>query len=169
MIWIWILLDITYNWYVNEQLTIEGSDTLPSGHSRGTEIRIEAFANDGRVDSEPFEFSFVISNTPPTSPHIDITPIHPQPKENQDNLYCTIVLESSDIDNDDLEYSVSWYKMDKCGREMFKTTWDLGTLFPNTIFHFKMNGTVKSGHLMGLIIVKQPTPRQYWSIKIKVF
>ena len=85
------ILDITYNWYVNEQLTIEGSDTLPSGHSRGTEIRIEAFANDGRVDSEPFEFSFVISNTPPTSPHIDITPIHPQPKENQDNLYCTIV------------------------------------------------------------------------------
>ena len=104
------IVDITYKWYVDNVLFLEGTSFFPSGQPRDTEIRIEMIPNDGQEDGEAFEFEFSIENTAPTVPTAVISPIDPLPKEDQDDLLCSVSSFSSDVDNDDLDYVIDWYR-----------------------------------------------------------
>ena len=83
---------------------------FPSGQPQDSQIRIEMIPNDGREDGAAFVFEFPVENTPPTIPTVAISPVEPLPKEDQDDLLCSVLALSSDVDNDDLEYVIDWYR-----------------------------------------------------------
>jgi hypothetical protein len=67
-------------------------------------VSVEAF--DQTDFSSPVVESITISNTPPTTPGISISPT--APIEGTDDLVCTVDSASSDIDGDSISYSFSW-------------------------------------------------------------
>jgi hypothetical protein len=67
-------------------------------------VSVEAF--DQTDFSSPVVESITISNTPPTTPGINISPI--APIESTDDLVCTVDSASSDIDGDIVSYGFSW-------------------------------------------------------------
>jgi len=70
-------------------------------------IRVRTKAYDGTVYSGEKESTIIISNSAPTTPIISITPVNPK---TTDNLVCNIATQSTDADNDVLNYNYAWYK-----------------------------------------------------------
>ena len=84
-----------------------------SGNSLGTSfyqknvlVSVSVKAFDQTDFSSPVVESITISNTPPTTPGISISPTIPV--EGIDDLVCTVDSASSDIDGDSVSYAFSW-------------------------------------------------------------
>ncbi|MBM75079.1 MAG: hypothetical protein CMK59_06745 [Proteobacteria bacterium] len=103
---------LEFDWFKDGALIQEGGTQLPSGTAHGSTLRIDITPHDGREEGVVYSFEFEISNTPPLQPEIEIFPKDTPPKEEQDDLICSIVTEGEDVDGDPLTYQVEWFRND---------------------------------------------------------
>jgi hypothetical protein len=105
----------TYEWYKDDvlqpdQTTVATalSDTLSSALTAKGEVwKCVVTPNDGTVDGPSADDQVTIGNTAPAAPVVEVTPVLPL---TGDNLQCTIVTESSDLDYDIVTYTYAWYR-----------------------------------------------------------
>ena len=104
-----------YTWYISDEtgtLVEDSSETtgaFPYGKTtRGDLVQVEVTPyneyGDGDMLTSP---TITIENSPPSAPVLLISPTSPQPEE---NLLCTIVVNSADDDGDAITYDYTWYK-----------------------------------------------------------
>jgi len=100
----------TYDWFVNAQQVQSGSSPNLDGKqhfNRGDIITVTVTPNDTMNNGSPMtSASIVVKNTPPASPVIALD-AHVVPRS--EDLHCEI-LESDDIDGDELSYTFLWYR-----------------------------------------------------------
>ena len=98
-----------YEWYKDDVLQLE----LTSKEvSESLTVKFQVWKcivtpNDGIANGESGEDSATILNTPPTRPVIDVTPDSP---DTTDDLICTIITPSYDLDGDTITYRFYWYR-----------------------------------------------------------
>ncbi|TVQ91568.1 MAG: hypothetical protein EA397_09505 [Deltaproteobacteria bacterium] len=99
-----------YEWFVDGSSVQEGSsDTLEGSHFlKHQVVHVVMTPNDGFDDGDPVQSADLpILNSPPTSPEITITPSVPDEGE---ELTCSILVESVDVDpGDEVTYTFSWF------------------------------------------------------------
>ena len=98
--------------------------TLGSGNfSKNDNISVNVTANDG-TENSTLKASAVlqISNTAPGVPTINLTPDFPL---NYQTLYCNVTINSTDADNDSINYTYEWYN----NSVWFKTTLNTADLY----------------------------------------
>ena len=104
----------SYEWFRNESTTgLTGKTVSPTETLAGEEWTCVVTPYDGTDYGPPGNDSIVISptegseNTPPSAPTVLIGP---DPAYSNDNLSCTILVSSSDADNDPVTYSYEWFR-----------------------------------------------------------
>ena len=73
---------------------------------RGDLIGLTVTPNDGIDDGPSVSSSLTIANSPPTAPTVELTP--EDPVEGLDDLLCSVLIDSTDEDNDPVTYTYSW-------------------------------------------------------------
>ena len=115
----WVDLDeadeaYIYTWYLSDETgamvedSSETTGSYPYGKTnRGDMVQVEVvpYNEYGEGDSLVSP-TITIQNSPPVAPVIVITPSSPQPSE---NLFCEIVTDSVDDDDDAISYGYVWY------------------------------------------------------------
>jgi len=96
-----------FAWTVDGVPAGGNADTLdPAHYVRGQVIQVEATPDDGEelgpaVTSAPVE----VQNSPPGAPEITVEPLEPT---GDDDLVCSVLVESADVDGDPVEYGYAW-------------------------------------------------------------
>ncbi|MBO87248.1 MAG: hypothetical protein CL927_18020 [Deltaproteobacteria bacterium] len=75
------------------------------GFSKGDTVTVDIIADDGTDTTTVSGPSLVIDNTPPEAPTLAITPSSPGPG---DSLWCEVVTDSPDADEDAITYTITW-------------------------------------------------------------
>lgn len=105
------VLTYHFTWSVNgeeawSQVTGSSQTSFSlDGLGRGAVVSLQVFASDGLNDSEPAEASVEVANTPPTTPGIRLNPESPRIF---DPFVCDVQTPSTDVDDDEITYEVSW-------------------------------------------------------------
>lgn len=105
------VLTYHYSWTVDGEEVMNyvsgygTSEVQLEGLRRGMNVAVEVFASDGQHDTEAVSESVAIANTPPTTPGVAIVPDGPII---DDDLTCTVAKPSTDLDEDEIAYEVSW-------------------------------------------------------------
>jgi hypothetical protein len=104
-------VSVEYHWVVNGSVVTAGVsgatlDGLVAFDKHAT-VQVGVSPSDGFDEgitavSDPL----VVRNTPPEAPSVEVLPTLPEP---EDDLVCTIVVESFDLDDDAITYSYAWY------------------------------------------------------------
>lgn len=99
----------TFTWYVNSVAQTETGDTLSSSaYERGDDIDVDVEADDGDLTSAAVSATtLTISNAPPSTPVIELTPTRPT---SSDDLECEVTTASTDKDMDSITYSTTWVR-----------------------------------------------------------
>ena len=93
------------NW---QNISGETSNTLSSNNFvKGDQIKVICTPFDGEDYGVPKEDTITISNSPPSTPVVDVTPDSPV---TTDDLTCTVTSPSTDPDGDTVTYTYKWYK-----------------------------------------------------------
>ena len=92
-----------YNWYVDEELQTNTTNTLNSGFTADAEVRCEVYPNDGYDTGIALSDSVVIENT---APEITDVTFSPNPVFTQDVLTATI--QATDLDGQTISYEYEW-------------------------------------------------------------
>lgn len=101
---------ITYTktWKVNGTVVGETGSVLDGDvyFDKGDTVQVELTPNDGEDDGAAVGSTvYTVQNSPPTAPEVVIDPEEPK---SDDDLWCEVVTESTDADEDDLEYEITW-------------------------------------------------------------
>jgi hypothetical protein len=102
------MISYTYQWFVNSVVRSgeTGSTIAGTQYARGDAVYCRVTPLDGTMVGAPVSSASVpISNTPPTTPGVTITPTMPA---DADPLVCSITTASTDADADPILYSYSW-------------------------------------------------------------
>ncbi|MEC7984851.1 MAG: hypothetical protein VX278_06790, partial [Myxococcota bacterium] len=101
-------LTLTYEWAINGTTVQSGSD--PTFHKslfrKEDLVTVTVTADDGVDASVAVSTSLTCQNSLPQAPVISITPS--EPVEGEDDLVCTVDVESSDADGDSIVYDFAW-------------------------------------------------------------
>ncbi len=99
-----------FSWEVNgEQLSFTTPELGPQFTTRDDVVRVRAVARDGRSLSEPAFAEATITNSPPTTPEVQI-PSGDGVVSLYTDLLCDLVVESTDADRDPLTYTFTWWR-----------------------------------------------------------
>ena len=118
---------LTYAWTVDGVASTETSASLngTTAFAKGQEIVVTVTPNDGTDAGSPLSSSAItVSNTPPGAPTVSISPAEP---EEDDDLVCTVDVDSTDADGDAISYSMSW-TVDGVAWTGSTTTWSGDTI-----------------------------------------
>ena len=99
---------VSYEWYVDGVLDpLVTADTYPSASTGGgDDIHVVCTVSDGYAESGGLESNHArVENTVPTAPVVSITP---DPAMSIDPLGVSVVVESVDVDGDDVTYWYYW-------------------------------------------------------------
>lgn len=116
-----------YKWYAGgSEIQGQTSSTLPQNYTtKGQAVYVVITPYDGISDGSPRSSpSIVISDSPPTTPVVNVTPDSPY---TADNLVATITTPSTDVDGDAVWYRYRWYRNSGGGFELNETTFSDGT------------------------------------------
>ncbi|MBW2984117.1 PGF-pre-PGF domain-containing protein, partial [Candidatus Woesearchaeota archaeon] len=115
-------LDNETKWYNNSvevvglrNLTIVGSGNTTKNNVWLFSVRVYDGYDWGNWTNST---ALTIKNTPPTAPTIDLSPDVPV---ETDNLLCNVTVNSTDADNDVMQYYYNWYKNNILNRTTLKT------------------------------------------------
>ena len=115
----------TYEWYKDDVVQTElATNTVDSTYTAGSEVwRCVVTAGDGiAATAATFDEVSVgddTTNTPPTTPVVDVTPDLPV---TADDLICSITTLSTDPDGDTVTYAYQWYKDDVLQEDLTTST-----------------------------------------------
>jgi hypothetical protein len=101
-------LTTTYDWYVDGALVQSGATPTLSGAShfdRDEDVYVTVTVDDGTDTASATSSSVTVSNTAPTAPVVELTPVD---AESGDDLTCAVVTESTDADGDAITYTFAW-------------------------------------------------------------
>ena len=129
-----------YEWSLSGAVQSTGPTLSPSHTSSGEEWSVTVYPSDGQGEGVPTTLTVEIENTPPESIAVSITP--ESGRFNDTELLC--VAEASDIDEDPLTISYSWF----AGNSLLGTTALLvqeGSVEPGTIISCEATATDPSG------------------------
>ncbi|MGC6507391.1 MAG: LamG-like jellyroll fold domain-containing protein [Myxococcota bacterium] len=97
---------LSYDWTVNG-ISHSTSHTLSNAFfQRGDLIALTVTPNDGIDDGPSLGTNLTVANSPPSAPSIEISP--EDPIEGLDDLVCSVIVDSTDVDNDAVSYSYGW-------------------------------------------------------------
>ena len=97
-----------FQWYLNGTAIVGATDPTLAGSYfvRGDSVTVDATPYDGRDRGATVTSGTrLIQNSDPSAPSIDVTPNYP---EDDDELVCSVVIASTDIDGDSLTYTYAW-------------------------------------------------------------
>ena len=98
-----------YEWYKDGvfQPELNANNVSAALTIKGQVWKCIVIPNDGVAEGPSGEDSVTILNSPPTRPVVDVTPDSP---DTTDELTCTIITPSYDLDGDAITYRYDWYK-----------------------------------------------------------
>ena len=99
-------MTLSHDWTVNGVTQGTGSTLSNAFFQRGDLIGLTVTPNDGIDDGPSVSSSLTIANSPPTAPTVELTP--EDPVEGLDDLLCSVLIDSTDEDNDPVTYTYSW-------------------------------------------------------------
>jgi hypothetical protein len=97
-----------YQWSVNGSAVAGQTNSTLTGayFVRGDEVRVQITAWDGYEEGASLTSgALTISNSTPTVPGVDLTPVYPEP---DDALICSVSSASTDLDGDAITYTYAW-------------------------------------------------------------
>jgi len=128
----------TYEWYKDDvpqpdetTTATELTDTVSSTLTAKEDVwKCVVTPSDGTADGPTGEDQVTVVNSPPTAPEVDVTPDLPTIA---DDLTCTVITESTDVDGDTVTYTYEWYKDTVLQSGETTTTTDLSDTVSSTL------------------------------------
>lgn len=104
-------LSFRHHWYVNGRLLPDqtGSSLPARVLKKGDRVMVEVTPSDGKTEGQPVQSAAVlVGNTPP-----EVAGVLLDPAEVHVGDTVRVQLQAKDVDNDDIHYSVKWWRNNK--------------------------------------------------------